>query len=412
MVASFLIGMAVSTLLTIPAYRPNGVPLCYLALAAALGVSLSLCRLRIPRNAFLLILLWALPAAFAALHGLIFEADNVVQIAARNGAGLLAAIAIVSFARQPHDFLACMFGMLPLMLLDAGIGVGQYYNSAHAFQVAEALTTTAEIRDRFAQHTGNVRIWGVNGFSHSFAYTQTLWAFLACWAVMVVPMRVRLKLVVTASLLVSVAAVIMTGQRSAVWALLPAICALLVLARGISRITLLLLGIVLGSIAFDISGFVSGENTSLVRLWQYRDNSQAVREDSWREAWRVIEADPFWGSAFSDYDHDIAIHNGLLNGWSRFGIFWLFFWLLAAFRTMTEINHADTYRWSRWAALLLVGLTLANMMFHTFTPGINDIPFLVCLGMSLALLRQHSQAVSRSQFSPANKHVPAGAALA
>jgi hypothetical protein len=115
--------------------------------------------------------------------------------------------------------------------------------------------------------------------------------------------------------------------------------------------------------------------------------SDAERAASWIEGWRVLEEDPYLGMAYGSYGGRVGIHNAFLGGWARYGMPWLVLVGAAIVLTCWYFLVARTASLqARISAVMFVGIMLANALFHTSAPTLNDMPLLALLGTMLALV--------------------------
>jgi O-antigen ligase len=237
-----------------------------------------------------------------------------------------------------------------------------------------------------------------------YAYSVSLWT-LVCGAWLVLAQsagrgfRRFLGLCVVAGL----AAVVLSAQRSAVWALLPALA--FVVLSGPLRLkrTFALIGLLAIIVGASVFGSLSmrADNNPVARLFERQDAaSDPARERSWGDALEVLEVDPYFGLAFRTYGGDTGDHNGLLGGWAEYGLIWLLGTLGAILLTCRYFMSSSVSRGCRLAGLLFVGMMLVNATFHTLMVGRGDMVFFVLLGALLGLSQVTSNTRRRVSASP------------
>jgi hypothetical protein len=390
---AFSLGIAVGLVLTVPQIRPFGIPVAYAMLVAVLLWS-SLHGLRVPPPVPPLIAVWAVPVAYAVAHDVSVAAGETLQLFVRNAVALGAAWLLVVTMRDYRRGMATLAGLGLVMLVDSGVGIGQALGAEWAVLAALPFASE-EINAEVLGGQSVTRSWGIHAYRHMYAYTVSLWVFATfAWLACAPSTRSRLKPLVVLSLLVGVVALVLSGQRSAVGSVLASmVVVVLVMVRSNPRALAALLTLGLLAVAAGLALFADEAPAALQRLLSGVDvASDAERAASWIEGWRVLEEDPYLGMAFGSYGGRIGIHNAFLGGWARYGLPWLAVVALAVVLTCWYFLVASKASLpARVAALMFVGIMLANAMFHTSAPTLNDMPFLILLGTMLALVSWYDE---------------------
>lgn len=387
-ILAYLTGVAAGLVVTISHFRPFGVPIAYgtiliVAFCAIAG------GFRVQGRTLLIIGAWAVPVAYAVFHDAAVSAGETLQLVTRNSIALLAAMLLAWQMGDRRKASLVLAGIGTVMLIDSMLGIGQARGIG--WLIAASLPFgSVEITDEFLSGATTLRSWGMHSHVHMYAYTLSLWVFAGfAWVLSGSVAPGRAKRTVMIMLLVGVVALVLSAQRSAVWSVAGAIL-LVFMVRGRTD-PRILAGLALIGVAVMglLAGVLSAESESPVaRLLAPSDvASDSERTQSWIEGWRVLQDDPYVGAAFGSYGGSIGIHNGFLGGWAQYGLPWLVAVVFAVGITVLHfVSARGAAASARVSAVLMVGVMLANAMFHTAAPARNDIPFLVFLGTMLALV--------------------------
>jgi O-antigen ligase len=206
-------------------------------------------------------------------------------------------------------------------------------------------------------------------------------------------------------LAIGIVAVMLSAQRSAAWALIPALIAIVLLSSTHLMRTLATMIIVsLASILTVTGSLLLREDRNPVTRLLERESvaSDSAREESWALALNVLDGDPYFGLAFRTYSGDIGVHNGFLAGWAEFGLGWLLAVLLCLLMTSRHFLIMPATLAARFAGLCFIGMMLVNAMFHTIMVSRNDMVFMSLFGMMLAITGLPSHASQERLPSGAN----------
>ena len=226
-------------------------------------------------------------------------------------------------------------------------------------------------------------------------YDQAVWALLVFWSLLGLKLRPSARRLMIVLVAVACLAAFLSAQRSIVWFLFPALFVIYGVARSVNRAFFLAGITALVLISFDVYRWLVAENPVLTRLTMLESSADQNRVESWNYAVKVISENPLLGSS----EITVAIHNAVLNGGAHYGVMWIVFFLTAIAVTSLIILRTPTAALHRIAALLLLAMMLANAMFHTHTPGKNDMTFIIGLGLALTILNIR-RLVSRSSYRP------------
>jgi hypothetical protein len=331
------------------------------------------CSLKIDMRKRLLVI-WILPVAYILIHGLIFDSANLLQYGARNGIAMLAGLLVSSVVKKERQLLWLLLGMATIMFLDGIVSLGQYFGVDRAFVLAEQLSASLDV---FKEQARTPRIWGIHSRAHEFAYVQGVWTLLLWWIVLSIQNRRTFQLGLLLLVVIGFSSTVLSGQRAIVWPLILLMLVLYIFFRGFGRGVAFFSIMVAIVITIDFGTLLNYSAGVLERLTKFNaGNTDAYRFESWRAAVFMLAEDPFLGTASKQAD-EISIHNGLLNGWVKFGLPWLIFFILALKRTIQNLWRFPIAIRHRFAALAVVFLMVFYSMFHTHTPGMNDMTFLI-----------------------------------
>ncbi len=394
---AFLLGISSSMLLVFPGFRPSGLPLAYILLICLLIIfpfaGIHVFRNQLGRHTFTV---WALPILYLLFHTIVLGPDDFVQHLARNGIGYIGGVLIFSTVTNQKTLGRIILGMAPIMLLDSLAGIGQYFNYKLAFDISKWVASYSQLtHQELVQQSTFGRIFGLHILPHNYAYDQGVWVFIVFWYMMFTRQRL-MRIILMGVFLVALLAVLLSSQRSMVWMLIPSICLIYVVAKGITR-GAVVLGLIAGSIIFyDLSGLLTTDNTAVLRLSKtVVSNADTARWTSWESGLEVIATDPFVGTAFKA--DRVSIHNGLLNGWARYGILWAIGFVFGfIYCAIKFYRYKPARTWVRYCSLALLAIMFMNSMFHTLTPARNDITFFIVLGFIVALFISESSRNSTS----------------
>lgn len=397
---SFVIGLTAGLVIAAPQFRPFGVPVAYASLLLVL-LWYSVSGAFVSRSIAMLLAFWALPLIYAVAHDVILGRGEVLQLTVRNAVPLTLGWVLAAQTKRTETAAPVLAGLGAIMLVNVILGIGQFYSQPWAI-VLSIPFASLEVLGRLDDGS-TVRSWGLHSYPHVYAYSVSLWTLVcAAWCVLPESVGRAFRMFMGLCAVVGLAAVILSAQRSAAWALLPALT-LIALSRP-SRPTqtfalIALLAIVVGASVFS-SGTTGTDNNPVARLLDRRDvASDSAREQSWADGLEVLETDPYFGLGFRAYGGDIGIHNGMLAGWAQFGLIWLLGTVGSILLTFRYFGSSPASRGCRLAGLLFVGMMLVNATFHTLMVGRGDMAFFVLLGALLGLCHVTSN-TSRALVSP------------
>jgi O-antigen ligase len=384
----FLLGVAVSMVMFIPAFSLGGFPLGYMAIITILLFSLFKRKLQNPFVRYPLLLVWILPITYVLVYSAISQSPNFIQVAARSSMPMLCVLVMVIHIHKEEEFMWFMLGMLPLGTLNAFVALGQYFNYSKIVNFGLIFIDEKQL-NLWEVTEGRARVWGIMLRSHIFAYAQALWTFIGFWTLLIFKKDLKwniFSLLLIGVFIMSCMSVYASGQRTAIWVLFPALLLLFAMTKGINKTVIVLFAAIVIVFFIDVSEFTHRQAFTSRVMALPSFGSEDARIESWRIAWDVISNAPFFGD-ISAYDHYIGIHNGFLGGWVHFGIFWFLLVVNAYLQTIKYVlQKQNKYFWIRVAGMLLILMCIANTMFHSAIPTLNDMPFLIAVGFMIILL--------------------------
>lgn len=382
------IGISSSMVICAPTYRPGNIPwaYCLLLLAAYFFVIrfTLLNKREIESKRKKILLVWVLPVVYMLSHAYLFNSANVIQYGARNFIPIIGGLIIIKTVETERQLTILLIGLSFFFVFDGIIGIGQYFELDLTKNISERLSESVDLIQ-------SDRIFGIQIFAHIFAYHQGIWTLIIWWVFLTIEKDSLAKYYFFIVFLIGLIAVFLSGQRSVAWPIMPLLGTIYFFQKGLSKkliIALFLISIIF--ILFLSNPIRYGDGTA-TRLLDFRANySDYLRFLTWEQAVTILFEDPLWGSAYVT-GVDLPVHNGLLNGWVRFGIIWLFLFFVAIRRTIVEILKYQSSIGDRVAGLSVLILIIFNSMFHTNNPGKNDMAFYIFVGLIASILYSHSK---------------------
>lgn len=217
---------------------------------------------------------------------------------------------------------------------------------------------------------------GINGVAHIFYYGLAVSLVILIYEYLYLKENKSLFSFSGICLLVVLTAVIICGQRSSILGLIMGF--MLFFAFDSNRnFSYMLVWIILAVAIFIL--FLSNTFSSefLYRFdYKYADffgsRSDQLRLESIYAGIDVFMNNPLFGGPASENKSILAPHNGIINGLSKFGIFYLF---VVAFLILMSIN---LLRDTRFAFVVLL-VFFTTTMTHSSVPFYNDIVGGMCL---------------------------------
>jgi len=379
------LGITVSILLVFSSFRPGNFPICYAVLVffTVLGL-LKVKKFKLPHSARNPLIIYTLLCIYVTIRSAT-DSSLILSNIVVNSAGILTAVLILNFVRNEGNLVYFILGAAPLMILDGLIGIGQFFYIPGVNDFARFFVTSSSSMLEFEHQLSTTRIWGLQLNAHGFAYDQLVWGLMLVTTLLAIKTkRIRGKgFFLTLILLISMAVIFLTSQRSIVYPFFAAAIFLFLGNKGKGKWKIALL--VLLAAIFIMRNISLPDRTSIKRLTNL--TIKEGRRAQYKEAFRIISKDPLLGTAYEEeYDLEKSIHNGILNGWARFGFLWMILFLITLGLTYMHIMKSDVDRWHKLAALAVLFVILVNILFHTHTPGKSAMNFPIVLGYIFCFL--------------------------
>lgn len=331
-----------------------------------------------------LLLIWILPVSYMLMHALKFHSANILQYSAQNIIPIIAGLIIILSIETDWQLKILLIGLSLFFLIDGILGIGQYFDLEIANKITEKISASVQI-------VQSERICGMQLYAHIFAYHQGIWTLMVWWIFLDLDKNSIVKYYFLILFVIGLVAVFLSGQRSVVWPIVPIIIIMYILLKGFNKrsaIDITIASLILISV---LTYFLKNSDGTAARILSFRVNySDFLRFLTWEHAVTILYEDPLWGSVYLP-DEDLPIHNGLLNGWVRFGIIWLILFIVAIRQTINDLWKYHSSVRDRLAGLSIISLIIFNSMFHTNTPGKNDMAFYIFLSLIAAMLSKQKK---------------------